>query len=206
MNKVKGIIQWLPEKPVEFPKGSGDYNIGLKINKTFYNLYKDKETLKNILKELKKGYEVELDVEGNAIKSFEILSREIKSSEDMTNFEDLLTQAHKEFEHFSITTELIDNDWENKRALCKAKITILKSAKVESAKVDNTEEYVETSQFFEAHGDATQENCGEMVQKHWIRMAETRAIVRALRLATNNAKTATEETETEDIPVEKITA
>jgi methylthioribose-1-phosphate isomerase len=50
-------------------------------------------------------------------------------------------------------------------------------------------------QVFHAYGDASQENCAELVKKHYIRMAETRAIARALRWATNNAQTAKEETE-----------
>ena len=39
---------------------------------------------------------------------------------------------------------------------------------------------------------------GVYVEKHWVRMAETRAIVRALRWATNNAAVAVEETEEAD--------
>ena len=38
---------------------------------------------------------------------------------------------------------------------------------------------------FTAHGDAHDKNVGAMIIPHKIRMAETRAIARALRLATN---------------------
>jgi len=55
-------------------------------------------------------------------------------------------------------------------------------------------------EIFSAHGDA--EGIGsEMIKPHFMRMAETRAIARALRWATNNAKVAVEETE--EKPLEK---
>ena len=49
---------------------------------------------------------------------------------------------------------------------------------------------------FTGHGDATSDNIDNAaIGKHFIRMAETRAIVRALRFATNDARCAVEETE-----------
>ena len=102
------------------------------------------------------------------------------STDDLTTFEDLLNMAHAKFKgKFSIQTRMIENDWENKRAIFKAEILV--------------EE--DPQKAYTAYGDATQDNCGEMVKKHYIRMAETRAIARALRWATNNAKTAVEETD-----------
>jgi len=99
--------------------------------------------------------------------------------EDIISFEDLLDEAHKKFDGlFSISTELIQVDWEKGLALFKARIHDRKS-----------------DQEFIGHGDATQENCGDMIKPHFIRMAETRAIARALRFATNNAKVADVETE-----------
>ncbi len=42
-------------------------------------------------------------------------------------------------------------------------------------------------QEFQGHGDATSENVtGEFIKPHFIRMAETRSICRALRWYTNN--------------------
>ena len=115
------------------------------------------------------------------------------STDDMIKLEDLLNQAHDKFKgNFSVTTEMLQIDWEKKTALFKAKVEVPYWNK----SVREGKEYLEIAiKVYEGYGDATQDNCGEMVKKHWIRMAETRAISRALRWATNNAKAAIEETE-----------
>lgn len=97
-----------------------------------------------------------------------------KFEDDMVSFEELLTDAYKKKEDFSIKTEMLQLDPEKRFALFKARITA----------GDKT---------FEGHGDATEENVKGMISQHYIRMAETRAIVRALRWYTNNAKCAKEE-------------
>ena len=57
---------------------------------------------------------------------------------------------------------------------------------------------------FQAHGDATSDNIkGEMIKPHFIRMAETRAIGRAFRWATNNAKVSDVETHTGETEAEE---
>jgi len=95
-----------------------------------------------------------------------------KWEDDMVTFEDLLTKAHELKKDFSIDTEMIVVDLEKKYALFKATITV------------HGEGY---SEHFVGHGDATVENVtGEFIKPHFIRMAETRAIVRALRWYTNN--------------------
>ncbi|GAH86573.1 unnamed protein product, partial [marine sediment metagenome] len=68
-----------------------------------------------------------------------------------------------------IQTEKIEIDLENKYALFRAIVTGKNGT-------------------FEAHGDATSENVGDFIKPHFIRMAETRAIARALRWYTNNIK------------------
>jgi hypothetical protein len=96
--------------------------------------------------------------------------------EDITNFEDLLAALHKKFKSITLKTEKIEVDLENKYALFKATVT-----------ADGLS--------FEAHGDATKDNIdSNFVQPHFIRMAETRAICRALRFITNNAACSEEET------------
>jgi len=99
--------------------------------------------------------------------------------EDMVSFEELLKNAHEKGEDFSITTECLKLDFEKKEALFKAVITVRR----------NDQEVA-----FEAHGDATQENIkGAVIKPHYVRMAETRAICRALRWYTNNAACSEEE-------------
>lgn len=110
-------------------------------------------------------------------------------SEDLIKFEDLLNAAH-ELGIQSINTEMISIDFEKKSAVFKAKVSMALEKPIKLLETETI-----CNQVFEAYGDATQENCGDLVKKHWIRMAETRAIARALRWATNNAKTAEEETE-----------
>lgn len=108
-----------------------------------------------------------------------------KWEDDMVKFEDLLTEAHKKAKddglHLNILTTVIRDkegapiiDVENKFAFFKSRITLSNG----DGKVLKT---------FEGHGDATSENItGDKIKIHFIRMAETRAIVRALRWYTNN--------------------
>ena len=109
--------------------------------------------------------------------------------DDMIPFEELLSQAHKKFEgKLTIKTEILRDgvghlmiDFEKKMCVTKATVVVYSGTKKE--------------QVFEAHGDTTTENVkSSHIMPHFIRMAETRAIARALRWTTNNAKVATEET------------
>ena len=96
--------------------------------------------------------------------------------EDMIDFEELLSDLHKKFKNITLKTEKIEVDLKEKYALFKATVTADKL-------------------YFEAHGDSTKENIeSTFVQPHFIRMAETRAICRALRFITNNAACSEEET------------
>jgi len=147
----------------------------------WYNMQGDPSVLEEWLKTtIQKGNSIEFELIAGFVDNLKLISKAKEQSftDDLISFEDLLAEAHKKFDGtFSIRTELIHNDWEKKQALVKATIEIVGVGE------------------FTAYGDATQENCGDMVKKHWIRMAETRSIARALRWATNNAKTAEEETE-----------
>jgi hypothetical protein len=154
----------------------------------WYNVKAKPEVLNGILETvIGKGNVIEFEIENGFPKNFTLKEKAAEKqgdfTDDMTTFEDLLNDAHTKFDgNISIRTELIHNDWEKKQAIVKATVEIIGTG------------------VYQAYGDATQENCVQMVQKHWIRMAETRAIARALRWATNNAKAATEETETGELP------
>jgi len=96
-----------------------------------------------------------------------------KWEDEMVTFEDLLTKAHDLKAPFSIKTEMLAVDLEKKYALFKAIVDVTGKEGFKSS--------------FTGHGDATMENVtGEFIKPHFIRMAETRAIVRALRWYTNN--------------------
>lgn len=98
-----------------------------------------------------------------------------KWEDEMVTFETLLTKAHDLKEKFSIKTERLELDLEKKFALFKAQVII---------RTDGQDDY---PRIFEGHGDATKDNVkGEHIKPHFIRLAETRSIVRALRWYTNN--------------------
>ncbi len=143
---------------------------------------------------IQKGNIIEFEYGNGFVENLSLIEKgkEEPGRDGMITFGELLNIAHETFkDKLEIHTELIKVDWEAKSALFKAKVCVMNSPDDESTQV------------FEAYGDATQENVGDLVKKHYIRMAETRAIARALRWATNNAKTAEEETEAGYIPEEK---
>lgn len=175
----------------------------------WYNVQGEEKVLDEMLKIIRKGNVVEFEMD-NGIPGNFVLKEAAKesgfNSDDLTSFEELLNDAHDKFDDFSIKTEMIENDWENQRAIFKATVEILrdtgdtKIGKCPECGCEFNEPIYQGVKSFQAYGDATQENCGEMVKKHYIRMAETRAIARALRWATNNAKAAAEETENGELP------
>lgn len=155
--KVVGTVKAISPK---------DHTIGflLKENdKQWYNTTLLKEEQKEVLLEdvIRKGNLIEFELTKGYASNFTLLQAAPKETEDgMTNFEDLLTKAHELGGRFSIETVLIENDWEKKTAIVKAKVTVFKSPAV--GEVTKPEELYH--QVFEAHGDSTQENT-DMTQK-----------------------------------------
>ena len=91
----------------------------------------------------------------------------------------LLNEAHEKYkDDFSIKTKLVECNHEEKWAIFEAQVQIGDS---------------NNKQVFSGYGDSFKHNTGAMVQNAYIRMAETRAIVRALRFATNIAETGLDE-------------
>ncbi len=98
----------------------------------------------------------------------------------------LLDEAHKKG-LITIETDLIN--WEKDPIIVKAKVTLSEKTKEKDA--EGKEVYFNTA--FSAYGDASDKNVNDTVRLHKIRMAETRAINRALRLATNIGMTSVDE-------------
>lgn len=192
--EILGKIDWLSPAPTEYPVDSGEFNIGIKVKGEFYNLYKPIAKLNKMLEMLKIGYAVRLQVEGGKIQDIEVTSDKVEPKSDgksngnwadeMNNFEDLLADAHKKYkDKLEIVTEVIKDGNGNPMIDLEKKFAFFKATVIIDGKR------------FVGHGDATQENVtSNLIQPHFIRMAETRAIVRALRFATNNAKVSVEET------------
>lgn len=188
MEKLKGIVRSSTD-PKEW---NGIVQIGFTLEsdaKKWYNVDGEEEVLIELKKAVvSKGNEIEFEYDKGKVGNITLIAiAKPKESgggweDDIVNFETLLNDAHDKFkEKLNIKTELISVDFEKKNALFKATIII---------EADNKDK----NQVFEGHGDATGENVtGEHIKPHFIRMAETRAIVRALRWATNNAACAEEE-------------
>lgn len=147
----------------------------------WYNIAGEEGFLKGHMeKTIKKGSEIEFDVDANRnitdLKLIKEAPKEEKSGkweDDIVTFETLLTKAHDLKAPFSIKTEMLAIDLEKKYALFKAQVIVEKDKEHDIT--------------FEGHGDATSENVtGEFIKPHFIRLAETRSIVRALRWYTNN--------------------
>lgn len=109
-----------------------------------------------------------------------------KWQEDIVNFETLLSDAHKLVQekqwvmHINTVIEKELTDMKEKRAVVHATVTF------ETLRG-------ECRGIFQGTGDADQTNCGDFIRPHFMRMAESRAICRALRWATNNAQCSEEE-------------
>jgi len=119
------------------------------------------------------------DVPKELVKDSTGENTQTKWEDEIVNFEQLLTAAHKMKTPFSIKTQLLQIDLEKKYALFKATVRV-----GQGVIIGNEEDPILV---FEGHGDATLDNVkGDHIKPHFIRMAETRAIVRALRWYTNN--------------------
>ncbi len=152
----------------------------------WYNIKAEEKVLDAVLagSTIKKGNKVEFELDNGFAVNFKIVEKAKESStkgkweDEMVTFEDLLTKAHDLKAQFSIKTEMLAIDLEKKYALFKARVIVSNGEIIDNERAFNV---------FEGHGDATNDNVkGEHIKPHFIRMAETRAIVRALRWYTNN--------------------
>ncbi len=185
---------------------SGKLQIGWTLNSNpnkWYNVAGEEGELGELLENIiSKGNEIKFNcamLSGevtNLTKTKEAEKTDKKSSkweDDIVNFETLLTAAHNLKKPFSINTEMLALDREKKYALFKATVKVYATAEEYSkyciGEVSEESKHHKRMllQEFEGHGDTTDENVlGEHIKPHFIRMAETRAICRALRWYTNN--------------------
>ncbi len=191
VNKITGIVKACTDSK-EF---QGILQIGFLLNDSWYNITGEREQLEATKKLVAKGNEIEFDFdpEKKAVSNLIVLKvAEKKESwqDDIIDFETLMNKAH-EIGIVSIETECLNVELEKKYALFKA---------IVKGKMSKGKEIGE----FTGHGDATSENItGDFIKPHFIRMAETRAIVRALRWYTNNAGKAAEEEKSEPKKLDK---
>lgn len=193
MTKTQGLVNSV-SGPREF---NGIMQIGFTLKadpKVWYNVQGEEEAL-NELKEavVLKGAEISFEYKDKKVGDITLINLPEKKesgdwTDEMTSFEDLLSSAHEKFgSKMHIRTEILKDgqgnplvDFVKKTAVFKAQVYVRQDDK--------------NTQVFEGHGDA--EGIGnEIIKPHFMRMAETRAVARALRFATNNAAVAVEETD-----------
>lgn len=189
MTTIKGIVNSV-SGPRDF---NGVMQIGFTMKadpKKWYNVPGEEEALSELKGAVvMKGSEISFpyDEAGKKVGDITMVSLPKEGSkenwaDDMTSFEDLLESAHTKFQDgFSINTEMLQVDFKDKKAVFKATVTVSPGKKTVREQV------------YQGHGDAEGIST-EIIKPHFMRMAETRAIARALRWATNTAATAEEET------------
>jgi len=194
--QIKGIVNSVSG----IKEHNGKIQIGWTLKDSpskWYNQVGEEAGLKVLLKEIiSKGNEIQFSYEGLSrevsalVKTKEAEAGQKSWEDDIVDFETLLTAAHNKGAPFSIKTEMLSVDLEKKYALFKATVEVYATA----------EQYVkycigEMSEESKHHKrmKLVENVTGDFIKPHFIRMAETRSIVRALRWYTNNAKCAEEE-------------
>lgn len=182
--KIKGIIKLGPTKITEY---AGKKQIGFLLvdHDTWFNVHGQEEALKEAMKLLTKGNEIEFESDNNfSVKDIKVLetskketttqtSNETSSSivkiqgKDYMTYRGLLNKAHEKKEEFSmkITDSFVNEDMT--MAWCKIRLT---------AKPKGHSERI-----FDGFGSSTPANTRTMTQSHPVEMAHTRAKGRALR-------------------------
>lgn len=165
----------------------------------WYNVKAPVDALDLLLKDtIVKGNTIEFEVEKGVLSNFTLKAKGSPQksgdkknwAENIVNLDQLLDSAHAQG-IISITTELVSIDYTTKRAVFKANVTGWLPEIQDKDKKILVEKRIGT---FTGVGDS--EAIDDKVQgisDAWIRMSETRAIVRALRWYTNNAGVAEEE-------------
>ena len=186
--KVEGKIEAVQREAQDGKKfGVKGFTRGVKIGGNWYNLVNDNKEQLDQADGIIKGNKISFatNVGSNNFRDYEIESYAEEDEDtwqkaDIIDFHTLMDIAHAQelskIETRPILIDFGDEPNKSKKAVFQAIVTTKKGT-------------------FTAIGDATPENVNENIAKHFVRMAETRAIARALRWATNNATAAKEECE-----------
>ena len=187
-NEIELKIDSVAQKPNEY---GGSLSRGVKVGNTWYNVRGDTEEIINKSfgdELLAKGNTVIVEVNAtNTITNFvKLVKKSEKSNDDMLDLDTLLASAHEKG-LVAIKTQIISHDPEKKVAVFKAIVFMMETQEQKKTEPPVTKEY-------HGHGDADQINISsDNVKKHYLRMAESRSIVRALRWAVNSSSVSKEE-------------
>lgn len=141
-----------------------------------------KEEMRTLIGQLSKGDKIKIEMVGEKnFTNFEITEKAPaqQGGQEIVSFKTLIEKFHKEGGTGIVTKEVM-HDPENKIATFKAIVY---------------KEIKGRKQAFTAHGDASPANVGEKIKIHYYRMAESRAISRALRFALGEGDVADTELE-----------
>lgn len=194
----EGIVKWISKS---------DKNNSFCLTENDKIWYKhQEENIEDLIAagdEVKVGFELEGTT--RVIYSIEIVKKGVKQAEtgqgnkkegwedEIIAFKDLLNRAHEDG-LWGISAQVIPELTNMKEEYATFKASVTMRVKIADYKGGIKHDEF-TFKTYEAHGDATQKNCqSTMIKPHFLRMAETRAVARALRWATNNAKVTDVET------------
>jgi hypothetical protein len=174
-------------------------NTGLKSSEDgkWYNYGgKDKEAVNEVIAQIHRGDTVGLALVDGKFTELVVLSRASSSNksapvanssrqlgDDYETYQDLLVRLKEETAgRYSIETKALEIDSKEKRAIFQAHVKgefgVVTRQKLVADKIVGIQE--PNARWATGHGDCDQEN-GGVVRSHYIRMAETRAVARALR-------------------------
>lgn len=186
--KTEGKIEAVQKEATEGKKfGIKGFTRGVKIGGNWYNMQnEDKEQLDHadgIVKGNKISFET--NVGSNVFRNYEIESYAEEEDEtwqkaDIIDFHTLMDIAHTQGLMKIETRPILIQFGDEAKDKDGNNITQTKKAVFQATVVTKKGTFMGT-------GDATPDNVHKNIAKHFVRMAETRAISRALRWATNNA-------------------
>lgn len=171
----------------------GNMSRGVKVGDKWFNVRgKTKEEINKLFndEQLARGNLVKVKISNeNTITEFiELVEKSSGHDGEMLSLNDLLDQATKSG-MVSIKTQMISHDIEKASAVFKATVFMMEKQETKKGEPEKPPVIKE----YQAHGDADQLNTGKEIGKHYIRMAESRAISRSLRWAVNASNTSKEE-------------